>query len=40
MAPAGWTRDGNWVLLYDKYDVWRVGPDGTGAENVTAGYGR
>jgi dipeptidyl aminopeptidase/acylaminoacyl peptidase len=28
------------VLLYDKYDVWRVSPDGTGAKNITAGYGR
>jgi dipeptidyl aminopeptidase/acylaminoacyl peptidase len=37
---AGWTKDGNSVLLYDKFDIWRIGPDGTGAKNITAGYGR
>jgi dipeptidyl aminopeptidase/acylaminoacyl peptidase len=39
-GSAGWTKDGQSVLLYDKYDVWRVGPDGSGAKNITAGYGR
>ena len=28
------------MLLYDRYDIWRVSPDGTGAKNITAGYGR
>ena len=37
---AGWTRDGKSVLVYDRYDIWRVSPDGTGARNITAGYGR
>jgi dipeptidyl aminopeptidase/acylaminoacyl peptidase len=37
---AGWTADGNTVLLYDHYDIWRVSPDGTGAKNITNGYGR
>ncbi len=37
---AGWTRDGKSVLVYDRYDIWRVSPDGTGAKNITAGYGR
>ncbi len=37
---AGWTKDGQSVLLYDKYDIWRVSPDGSGAKNITAGYGR
>jgi dipeptidyl aminopeptidase/acylaminoacyl peptidase len=37
---AGWTKDGKSVLLYDRYDIWRVSPDGTGAKNITAGYGR
>ena len=27
-------------LIYDRYDIWRVSPDGTGAKNMTAGYGR
>ena len=37
---AGWTKDGQSVLLYDHYDIWRISPDGTGAKNITAGYGR
>jgi len=37
---AGWTSDGKYVLLYDRYDIWRVAPDGSGAKNITAGYGR
>jgi dipeptidyl aminopeptidase/acylaminoacyl peptidase len=39
-GSAGWTQDGKYVLLYDHYDIWRVAPDGTGAKNLTAGYGR
>ena len=39
-GTAGWTKDGNAVLLYDRYDIWRISPDGTGAKNITAGYGR
>ena len=39
-GTAGWTKDGSAVLLYDHYDIWRVGPDGFGAKNITAGYGR
>src|ERR1019366_3991628 len=39
-GDAGWTKDGKSLLLYDRYDVWRVSPDGTGAKNITAGYGR
>ena len=37
---AGWTKDGQSLLIYDRYDIWRVSPDGTGARNITAGYGR
>jgi dipeptidyl aminopeptidase/acylaminoacyl peptidase len=37
---GGWTRDGKSVLLYDRYDIWRASPDGAGARNMTAGYGR
>ena len=39
-GSAGWTKDGQAVLLYDRYDIWRVAPDGSGAKNITAGYGR
>jgi dipeptidyl aminopeptidase/acylaminoacyl peptidase len=37
---AGWTKDGSAVLLYDRFDIWRVSPDGSDARNITAGYGR
>jgi dipeptidyl aminopeptidase/acylaminoacyl peptidase len=37
---AGWTKDGKSVLIYDRFDVWRVAPDGSGAKNITEGYGR
>jgi len=37
---GGWTRDGKWVLVYDKYDVWQIAPDGSQAKNLTAGEGR
>ncbi len=39
-GAAGWTSDGKSVLLYDRFDIWRVSPDGLGAKNITAGYGR
>ena len=37
---GGWTKDGKSILLYDRFDIWRVSPDGSGAKNMTAGYGR
>jgi dipeptidyl aminopeptidase/acylaminoacyl peptidase len=37
---GGWTSDGKFVLLNDHYDIWRISPDGSGAKNITAGYGR
>jgi dipeptidyl aminopeptidase/acylaminoacyl peptidase len=37
---AGWTEEDRSVLLYDRYDIWEVQPDGTGARMVTAGMGR
>ncbi|HEY2960830.1 MAG TPA: prolyl oligopeptidase family serine peptidase [Pyrinomonadaceae bacterium] len=37
---AGWTKDDNDVLLYDRYDIWQVAPDGSHAKNVTDGVGR
>ncbi len=30
-------KDGRAVLLYDKYDVWRVRPDGSRARRLTRG---
>ncbi|MFZ0750272.1 MAG: prolyl oligopeptidase family serine peptidase, partial [Pyrinomonadaceae bacterium] len=37
---AGWTKDDRDVLIYDRYDVWVVSPDGSGAKNLTDGVGR
>jgi dipeptidyl aminopeptidase/acylaminoacyl peptidase len=37
---AGWTRDDRQVLIYDRYDVWQISPDGSGARNLTDGVGR
>jgi dipeptidyl aminopeptidase/acylaminoacyl peptidase len=39
-GSGGWTADDKSVLLYDKYDIWEVKPDGSGARQVTAGEGR
>jgi dipeptidyl aminopeptidase/acylaminoacyl peptidase len=37
---AGWTKDDQDVLIYDRYDIWQVAPDGSGAKIVTDGMGR
>ncbi len=37
---AGWTKDGKYAVLYDRFDIWRVAPDGTVRENLTAAMGR
>ena len=39
-GTAGWTSDGESLLLYDRFDLWQVFPDGRPARNLTAGYGR
>jgi dienelactone hydrolase len=39
-GTAGWTSGDRSVLLYDKYDIWEVRPDGTDARLVTGGAGR
>ena len=37
---AGWTEGDKSVLIYDKYDIWDVKPDGSGGRNATHGLGR
>ena len=37
---AGWTKDDREVLIYDRFDVWQVSADGSGAKNLTDGVGR
>jgi dipeptidyl aminopeptidase/acylaminoacyl peptidase len=34
-GTAGWTEGDKTVLLYDRYDIWEIKSDGTGARNVT-----
>jgi len=34
---AGWLEDDEALLIYDKHDVWRVAPDGSGGERITDG---
>jgi dipeptidyl aminopeptidase/acylaminoacyl peptidase len=37
---AGWTKDGDSLLAYDRYDVWQLFADGRPARNLTLGAGR
>jgi acetyl esterase/lipase len=37
---AGWTADDGSILIYDRYDIWEVRPDGTGPRMITSGTGR
>ena len=37
---AGWTKDDRDVLIYDRYDIWQISPDGSKARNLTDGTGR
>ncbi len=32
---AGWTNDDASVLLYDRYDIWELSPDGSRSRNIT-----
>jgi dipeptidyl aminopeptidase/acylaminoacyl peptidase len=34
---AGWTRGDEAVLVYDRYDVWSIAPDGSAARRLTDG---
>lgn len=36
---AGWTKDGNSIILNHKYDLWSVSLDGSGGQNITQGMG-
>lgn len=39
-GSAGWTKNDNSILLYDRYDIWEINPDGSQARRITEGYGR
>jgi dipeptidyl aminopeptidase/acylaminoacyl peptidase len=34
---GGWTKDGKWALVYDRYDIWAVSPEGAPARKLTSG---
>lgn len=36
-GAAGWLRDDEALLVYDRYDVWRLEPDGSGGRRLTDG---
>jgi dipeptidyl aminopeptidase/acylaminoacyl peptidase len=38
-GSAGWTKDGKWFVVYDRYDVWALSPEAA-PRNVTNGAGR
>ncbi len=39
-GTAGWTKDDKDILIYDKFDIWQVAADGSGARMLTGGIGR
>jgi dipeptidyl aminopeptidase/acylaminoacyl peptidase len=39
-GTAGWTDGDKSVLVYDRYDIWEVSPDGAQARMITQGLGR
>jgi dipeptidyl aminopeptidase/acylaminoacyl peptidase len=39
-GSAGWSEGDQSVLLYDRYDIWSVRPDGSEARMITRGQGR
>jgi len=40
LGTAGWTDNDRSVILYDRYDIWEIRPDGTNPRNITGGEGR
>ena len=34
---AGWTSDGRYLLIYDRFDIWRISPDGSAAVKISEG---
>ncbi|MGQ0649709.1 MAG: prolyl oligopeptidase family serine peptidase [Gemmatimonadaceae bacterium] len=36
-GSAGWSSDGRWFYVYDKYDVWRLTSDASRADRLTNG---
>jgi dipeptidyl aminopeptidase/acylaminoacyl peptidase len=39
-GTAGWTENDASILIYDRYDIWEIKPDGSKARMITEGFGR
>ncbi len=39
-GDAGWSRNGDSLLVYDRHDLWELFADGRPARNLTQGFGR
>src|SRR5262249_56725292 len=39
-GSGGWGEDDKYTLLFDKYDIWQISPDGSSAKKLTDGLGR
>jgi dipeptidyl aminopeptidase/acylaminoacyl peptidase len=39
-GSAGWTKGDASILIYDKYDIWEIKPDGSSPRMITNGDGR
>ena len=37
---AGWTDNDRTILVYDRYDIWEINPDGSNAHTITEDFGR
>lgn len=37
---AGWTTNDVSILIYDRYDIWEIKPDGSQTRMITEGFGR
>ena len=37
---AGWTDGDQSILIYDRYDIWEIKPDGSNAHTITEDFGR
>ena len=37
---AGWTDGDESILVYDRYDIWEINPDGSQAHTITEDFGR
>ncbi|TVP74737.1 MAG: S9 family peptidase [Gemmatimonadales bacterium] len=36
-GTTGWSDDGRWVFVHDRWDLWRIALDGSGGERLTRG---